>query len=805
MSNNLPIEPDDHAIVGSSYNSAIPRGIEVNGNGNGALATGGPSTGAGIGRYFSTLLRYKWWALLILALGTGVGIMVGRLVQPTYLVQSKIWFDGATGGARGPIQEGQLLSSGNWVELLRSFAVLDEVVQSQRLYIETESKNTALFGSFQLSERFRPGDYRLRLSEDGREYILETKSGALIAKAVRGDSLGKEVGFAWQPPRSGVRIAKHIDFTVHRPRDRARELGRQLVTNMAKNGSFMQIELRGTDPVHLAATLNALVDRFVRLAAELKASRLTEFATILGEQLRIAEQNLTQAEIALESKRVTTITQPTEAPGGLAAGTSQTNSPLTTTFVNLKLQQEQLAQDREALERAAARARGSAFSPAELEVIPAVQSASELRTALSELATKRAGLRTLEYRYTAEHPDVRRAAGEIQVLERETIPAMVNSLIGELRRREAQVQGRIDLASREMQGIPPRVMEEARLTRQISIADNLYTMLRQRHEEARLAALSSTPDVKVVDHAAVPSAPVKDERARILMLAIAASLGLIVAGVFMADKLDPRVRYPEEVTHGLRLPILAAIPRLKVRNGAVASDAENTTHVIEAFRTLRLSVLQARGDQSCFVASITSPGTGDGKSFVAMNLAAALADQGYRTLLIDGDNRRGGLHRLVGATRIPGLMEVLAGTATIEQAAHRTPYPLLDLIPCGERLQTGPELLGSPAMAEMLKRARGIYSIILIDSPPLGAGVDPFVLGIAAQNMMLVLRTGQTDREYAEAKLSVLDRLPVRILGAVLNGVPAGGAYRYYGYLPGYEAVDERTNVLKEAAAPLPG
>jgi succinoglycan biosynthesis transport protein ExoP len=98
-----------------------------------------------------------------------------------------------------------------------------------------------------------------------------------------------------------------------------------------------------------------------------------------------------------------------------------------------------------------------------------------------------------------------------------------------------------------------------------------------------------------------------------------------------------------------------------------------------------------------------------------------------------------------------------------------------------------------------------MYSVILIDSPPLGAGVDPFVLGIAAQNMMLVLRTGQTDREYAEAKLSVLDRLPVRLMGAVLNGVPAGGAYRYYGYLPGYESVDERANGLNEAALPLPG
>lgn len=802
MSNNLPIEPDNHSIVEPGY-SAIPRGVEVGGVAAAPYGNGAPHNKGGIGRYVATFGRFKWWALLILVAGAGAGFAISRTVKPTYLVQSKIWFDGNAGGSRGPIQEGQLLGSGSWIELLKSYAVLDHVVESQRLYLETDPAYDRVFATFTLMERFRPGDYQVKLSEDGREHILETTTGALVEKALVGDSLGKTVGFSWVPGKAGIRKAKSIRFTVHRPRDQARKLGQRLVTSMPKGGTFMQLELRGTEPAKLTATLNALVTRFVDLAAELKRSRLNEFATILGDQLRLAEQNLGTAEIGLESMRVSTITQPTESPGALAAGTAQTNSPLTQTFVTLKLQQEQLEQDREALERATARAQNAAFSAAELEVIGAVQSSSELKTALTELATKRAALRALQYRYTDDHPDVKRALAEMSILERETIPQMVRSLIFELRRREGLVQDQIDAASSEMREIPPRVMEEARLRRQVAIADNIYTMLRQRHEEARLAALSSTPDVKVVDKAALPFAPVKDERTRIIIMAIAASLALIVGGVMMMDKLDPRVRFPEEVTHGLRLPILAAIPRLKTSNGAVSADAENTTHVIEAFRTLRLGVLQARGTQDCFVAAITSPGTGDGKSFVAMNLAAALADQGYRTLLIDGDNRRGGLHRLVGATRTPGLMEALGATHSIEDVAQRTPYPLLDLIPCGKRLQTGPELLGSPAMAELIQQARNTYAVVLIDCPPLGAGVDPYVLGIAAQNLMVVLRTGQTDREFAEAKLAVLDRLPVRIMGAVLNGVPAGGAYRYYGYLPGYEAADEPIARRAETALPV--
>jgi Mrp family chromosome partitioning ATPase len=109
-------------------------------------------------------------------------------------------------------------------------------------------------------------------------------------------------------------------------------------------------------------------------------------------------------------------------------------------------------------------------------------------------------------------------------------------------------------------------------------------------------------------------------------------------------------------------------------------------------------------------------------------------------------------------------------------------------------------------MAQLMATLRSSYDVILVDSPPLGAGVDPFVLGTLTGHMMLVLRTGVTDREYTEAKLDMLDRLPVRVLGAVLNDVRAGDAYGYYAYytyLPGYEATDERGEA--EPARQLPG
>jgi tyrosine-protein kinase Etk/Wzc len=119
-------------------------------------------------------------------------------------------------------------------------------------------------------------------------------------------------------------------------------------------------------------------------------------------------------------------------------------------------------------------------------------------------------------------------------------------------------------------------------------------------------------------------------------------------------------------------------------------------------------------------------------------------------------------------------------------------YPSLWFIGCGGRTHAGPELLASDGMAKLLASLRLSYDAILVDSPPLAAGVDAFALGTMTGALVLVLRAGVSNREMAEAKLSVLDRLPVRVLGAVLNDARLDGDYRYYSYyLAGYELGEE--------------
>jgi capsular exopolysaccharide synthesis family protein len=270
---------------------------------------------------------------------------------------------------------------------------------------------------------------------------------------------------------------------------------------------------------------------------------------------------------------------------------------------------------------------------------------------------------------------------------------------------------------------------------------------------------------------------------------IGGSLALAIGAAILRDRLDPRVQYPDQVTAGMGLNILGAVPALR---GGRLGPADMAL-AVESFRSIQLSLMHAVGNGGPIMVTFTSPGASDGKSFVTSNLAIAFADMGHRTLVIDGDVRRGTMHKLLGASHRPGLTDFLVGRIDRGQVIQETRYPLLHFIGCGSRQESGPKLLGSPTMRQFMRDLRADYDVILVDSPPLGACVDPMILATLTRNLVLIVRSGSTDRSLAESKLDALDRLPVRVVGAVLNDVAQGGPYRYYSYVSGYEVLDDES------------
>jgi Mrp family chromosome partitioning ATPase len=104
-------------------------------------------------------------------------------------------------------------------------------------------------------------------------------------------------------------------------------------------------------------------------------------------------------------------------------------------------------------------------------------------------------------------------------------------------------------------------------------------------------------------------------------------------------------------------------------------------------------------------------------------------------------------------------------------------------MPRGTANHRAPELLISPKMSELIEQLKSRFDVMIFDSPPLGVGIDPFVLGTTTGSILLVLRSGETNRKMAEVKLKLLERLPVRLLGTVLNDFRDEMSYTYYTYV----------------------
>jgi polysaccharide biosynthesis transport protein len=739
-------------------------------------------------RLLGAVIRHKWLVLAVALVGTVAGVLFVRTLPDEYEAQATVWIEPRPGPS-GPIRSQELLTATSWIELLRSYVVLDDVVVQERLFLDVADPAAApLFDGMELGERVRPGGYRLELGRNGR-YQLRAAGGEVVESGAAGDPIGTSIGLRWHPTAAQLEDRTRLDFRVRSPREAAMQVNTALDTRLDRNGNFLYIRLRGESPEQTAQVVNTVAERFVAWAGELKRGHLVELSSLLEEQLDYAQQNLEQAERELEGFTVATITLPSERSAPMAAGLEVTRDPVFGSFFQLRIEQEQIRRDRQAILSAIS---GSGVSVEALEVVPSVRSSSQLLAALGELTSARAELRTLRYRYTEAHPPVQLLADQVRRLEQQIVPEMARALAAQLSARDAAIQRQIADASREMEEIPPRAIEEARLRRQVSVTEDLYTTLQRRYEETRLASASTVPDVRILDRARVPQNPVNDEKARLLLMAMFGSLALGLLGALARDRFDHTIRYADQVSDDMGLIVLGAVPELKERRRHL--DRESTAEALEAFRGIRMNLMYAYGAAGPVVVSVSSPGPGDGKSFVTSNLALSFADLGKRVLLVDGDVRRGTLHRAVSRNRSPGLTDFLAGEAERSQIVQATAFENVSFLGTGKLRVVGPELISSPRMRALLADLRSDYDVILIDTAPLGAGIDPFVFGALTGNMVLVLRTDITNKDLAESKLDMVARLPIRILGSVINGLKDRDHsyyHRYYSYLPGYEPVDE--------------
>ncbi len=331
------------------------------------------------------------------------------------------------------------------------------------------------------------------------------------------------------------------------------------------------------------------------------------------------------------------------------------------------------------------------------------------------------------------------------------------------------INNRIAKLNHEVQNLPSIEKQLRNIQRDFSLNDAIYTFLLTKRSESQIASASNSPDYEVADPSKLSSATqVAPKTAMILIsalfLGLMAPIGLIMLLSAFDDSITDR-RDVDKITH---FPHLGTISK-NDRNTLLPIFDFPKSHIAESFRSVRTSLQFFQKGQPKQKILVTSSMTGDGKTFISMNLASAFSYYGKKTLLLEFDLRNPKISEYMGLENIKGLSSYLINDARLEDIIQKTSMKNLDVIPAGEIPPNPVELIASDNTKNMMDILQSIYDYIIIDTPPIGVVTDSYLLMEHSDANIFAVRLNHTDKKLFSTLMRDLEQKDISNIALLIN------------------------------------
>ena len=573
--------------------------------------------------------------------------------------------------------------------------------------------------------------------------------------------------------------------------------GTLTVNRPDRMASLFRLSYEGTDRWLVRNLVNEVASAFINQRQDIQKTEVRSTVAFLGEQAYEIQTQLEAAETALQAFR---------EQRQVVALASEAEEQVRR-LAQLQTERTALGAERDALNNLLTDVRTSGEGPPDytrLVAFPTFLQNPTFQNLVGSLTEAERSRTELRARWTVNHPGVVALDQEIAQLKARLGDIGTNYLRS-LSDQIASLDAVLVRFGRDLEEIPARELQFARLERQTTLLSELYAVLQQRLKEAEVTEAVEDPSVRVVEPAVLPRNPVRPRKAMNMALASVMGMMLGLGLAFLRQALDKTLRADDDVGQMLGLSVLSRVPRLASgpqgtsRSKGMIAFNQGTSLPAEAYRTLRSSIffadLEGNGKRELVV---TSPGARDGKSVTSCNLAISFAQQGLKTLLVDADLRRSTLHLTFEIDQSPGLTEYLRGEVPLTGLLLGTKVPNLMVVPSGRTPGNPSELLSNARMDALLNKAREHFDAIVFDSPPVLAVTDATVLANKLNGVVLVVRSDQTHKQAAEDALEQLRLVRARVLGVVVNDTDGGGRYGYRdSYYYKYYSRDKKTAARK--------
>lgn len=579
----------------------------------------------------------------------------------------------------------------------------------------------------------------------------------------------------------------------------------------AKETRLIDIGYTHQDPVVAAKIANAISDAYVLQNLERKVQTNASAGDFL--QKRVAEL---QSEIRLGEERLLNYAKNNQI---ISLDSSQN-----TVVQRLSALSGQLGQAEN--DRIAAQTAYQAAAQNQMWSVTAEGKDPQVAGLESKLNDLRQRLAQLKTQYTDEWDEVIQTKKQIETIENQlatvkkratdTQLASLKERLSEAVARENVLRSafdaqRADVIKQNEASINYKIIQQ-----EIDTNKSLLDGLLQQSKENEVIMSGTRNNVLVLDRAMVPGAPEGPERTRTILIAFLGSLGLGVGLAFMIDWLNDSVKHTDDNENLLGLPLLAGIPatplsfgrkilpkrpallpgRKKIERYYNLDVFEKPTF-LEAYLQLSTYLLLSTAGGPPKSILITSAEEGEGKTVTAINLAASLARTGRKVLLIDADLRCPRIHLVKEIANNIGLTDLLTtknvSDELFERAIQQMPEENLHIMTSGGHTVNPANLLSSEEMRKLLIKISGIYTHIVIDSPPGLYFADSIIVSTLVDSVVVVVRDNQSSKQSVLKIKKTLQNVGANIAGMVINGIPMKQS-GYYGYYHNYELAEEAEN-----------
>jgi polysaccharide biosynthesis transport protein len=589
---------------------------------------------------------------------------------------------------------------------------------------------------------------------------------------------------------------------------------RQVIANLkvrpAGQTRVIEILYDCPDPQLAADVANVVVDEYILRFLELRGSTNQSTTEWLTAQLEELRGKLERSQLDLQAYA---------REAGLIIFTSDKQSIAENSLKQLK---DDLS--KAALERIAKQSENEIASAYPYESLPEVLENPVLQEYRIKMGGLQRELAGLSASFTPTHYKVRHVQAEIAELqalmttERDNILKRIANGFASARRREALLTDAYTQETKHFSELAERGIRYEMLKHEADTNRQLFDSMLQKVKEARITSALRASNIRMLDRAKPPVRPYAPDKRASTAIGLLAGLSLGMLFVIARERSDRSMKSPGDIAMQLGVKELGTIPMARIDpevgrarrrilpKGSMgwSKDLEHlppipelvtlqrqSSVMAECFRAVLASILfNHRKGEHPHVIVITSPGSFEGKTVTASNLAIALAEIHQRVVLIDADMRRTRLHEVFNVPNTWGLSNLLSGhnpigSCPIEALTRESEIPGLHLVPSGPSVLNTSSLLYSIRMTSLLQRLRQDFDMILIDTPPMMQFPDARVLGQLADGVVLVVRAGQTTCDRALAARRRLSEDMIPIIGAILNdwdpssGVPPSTYHPY--------------------------